>query len=660
MGISQNSSDKMGVSQNLPGTKCSEFNILNIYLFKSQQTQKIQDYFKNNSPEYKVTFNDNFEDLNAQLEDIQKNYWDHHQEVYKQVNKVYYNAKNYCKEKLSIKYCYNIILDILNKDKKIEEEKSYISNCLEGKNQLIRPIVILGCKKEIIGDKKKKINDNNDVGNNAKNKNEKEKRINETKILKKNKSYISNEYIEVVDYNDDNYSDIIDKIKYLFRYYNNIGDIDTIINEKLGQPEFKHYNKNNFKYKPTLNILVIGRIGEGKSTLINLLLNEKKARVGIEPLGLSETKLFSRYIHRKYHQYPITFIDTPGIENENDFLILKDYLNETKILFADGKYKIHAIFYVMNASNSRYFNYDEIDLIKFIEQYMKIQIFFVCTRALNKINAKNYEEFIKVNLKQNFGIDTPLTNFVYCCQLLEEKDEIYKKFGIRELLEGIHEFFKNDLEKIQKYLNSPNIGCDQHLDNKIFLSSLKDNNYNLKDCLNFLCDNIIKYYANSVRNINKEKIIEMLINHLAYELNGDSSNEEIKKIIVLNKFQKGETYSSLNYFAINNLEKNIEEVKKIGNSAKDIFFKSLLENNPNKNNASCSSFGNYSMPSPLRNDGKGDGVNIKNSNSKDNIQSQRYKSQNENEINKYFKDLINSYKSAIDSIDLLKQLYKNN
>ena len=649
MGIAQNLSDRMGVSQNLPGKKCSEFNILNIYLFKSQQTQKIQDYFKNHSSEDKVKFNDNFEDLNDQLEDIQKNYRDHHQEVYKQANKVYYNAKNYFKEKLSIKYCYNIILDILDKDKNIEEEKSYISNCLEGKNQLIRPIVILGCKKEIIENKKKKINDNNGAGNNVKNKNEKEKRINETKILKKNNSYISNEYIQVAYYNDENYTNIIEKIEYLFRYYNNIGDIDTIINEILGQPEFKNFNKKKINFNATLNILVIGRIGEGKSTLINLLLNEKKARVGKELLGLSETKLFSRYIHR---QHPITFIDTPGIENENDFLIMKDYLKETKKIFADGKYKIHAIFYVMNASNSRYFNYDEIELIRFIDQEMKIQIFFVCTRALNEINAKNYKEFIIVNLKQIFGIETPLANFVYCCQLLDEEDKIYKKFGISELLGRIHEFFKNDLEKIQKYLNSPNNGCNQHLDNKIFLSSLKDCNYNMKVCLNILCDNIIKYYANLIININKEKIIEMLINHLAYELNGDSSNKEIKNIIDSNKSQKEEINSSPNYFAINKLQENI--VEKIGNSAKDIFFKSLVENNKNKNNASGTSFGNYSTPSRLRNDRKVDGVNIKNSNSKDNLQSQRYKSQNENEINKYLIDLINSYKSAIDS---LKKLY---
>lgn len=640
----------MGISPNFPDKKSSEFNILNIYLFKNQeQTKKIQDYFKDSSSEYKVQFNDNFEDLNNQLEDIEKNYWEHHQKVYKQDNKVYYNAKNYFKKKLSIQNSYNIILDILNKDKNIENEKSNISNCLERKNQLIRPTVILGCKKEIIENENKKINDNNGDGKNAKNKNEKEKKINETKILQKNNSYILNEYIEVVYYNDENYSEIIEKIKYLFRYYNNIGDIYTIINEKLGQPEFKNYNENTITYKATLNILVIGRIGVGKSTLINLLLNEKKARVGIGSLGLSETKLFSRYIHFKY---PITFIDTPGIENENDFQIMKYYLNETKKLFADGKNKIHAIFYVMNASDSRCFNSDEIQLIQYIEQEMKIQIFFVCTRSLNEINAKNYKEFIKVNLEQNFGIDTPLTKFVYCCQLLDEKDGIYKKFGIKELLDRIHEFFKYDLEKTKEYLINQNNCSNQHLDNNIFLGFLKYHN-NFKNCLNILCDNIIKYYANSIIITNNEKIITMLINHLAYELNGDLSNEKIKNIIDSKESQKEEIYSSKIFFPINSSQKKTEEVEKKGNLAKDIFFINLDRNNSNQDNSSE----NSPTHSGRSKDGKGDGVNIKNSNSKDNIQSKNSKSQKENEINYYLKDLINSYNSVIDS---LKNLYQNN
>ena len=91
----------------------------------------------------------------------------------------------------------------------------------------------------------------------------------------------------------------------------------------LGQNKFYLDNQSNNKSKATLNILVIGRPGGGKSTLINLLLNERKAREGI---GLSITKLYSKYIH---NEYPITFIDIPGFEYENDLNRMIGFLGQS-------------------------------------------------------------------------------------------------------------------------------------------------------------------------------------------------------------------------------------------------------------------------------------------------------------------------------------------
>lgn len=552
-------------------------------------------------------------------------------------------------EKISIQNSYNIILAMFHKDKNIEEEIKLFSDRLESILPFIRPIAILSKKVE-----KAQTNNKTKIAE----KEEKQKK--NYKGISQKSRMPSNEYIELVYYKND--SEIIKKIKQLYRYYNNIGDIFTIINEMLGQPETSiNYDENEVKYPygPTLNILVIGKSGGGKSTLINLLLNEKKVLTGIKLCGLSNTKLFSRYIHK---EYPIAFIDTPGIEKEEDFKKMKNYLFETKKLFGDGKYKIHAILYIINSSVSRFFNDEEISLINFIIRIMEIQIFFVCTRSENQKNALNFKELIKVNLIQAFGENTPLVDFIYPCQLLDEKDGIVKIFGIDELLNGINKFYmeeKNNLENIKKYiLNNKNL--NQHLDNKIFLSSLKQHNYKFNEYLNTFCDDLIKYYANLIYKKEKKrnyhlktsssnledymndfnnqnnmiiKITKMLIKHLAYELNGDLSNKEIINIFDSLSIQINEISpfrSSMNTL-----------IENFGNSAKNIFLENLKLNSQSQ----IQYDGSKTIISKERN--------------QFNDQSSLFQAKNdgmktEAEDN-YFHYLIDSYLFAIDS---LEKLYK--
>jgi small GTP-binding protein len=206
------------------------------------------------------------------------------------------------------------------------------------------------------------------------------------------------------------------KIYSLYCYFNNIGGIYSIIDEILYESEM-NLNTKQIKYQATINILVLGRPGGGKSTLINLLLNERKAREGI---GNSTTKLFSKYIHSKY---PITFVDTPGFENDNDLNKMINFLNQTQTFFGEGKNKFHLVLYVINSSNERCFIGEEKKLISHIYTKIKIPIFFVCTRAQNENYASDFKEIIKVNLKQNFGIGTDLVEHIYYCHLFMKKME---------------------------------------------------------------------------------------------------------------------------------------------------------------------------------------------------------------------------------------------
>ena len=624
----------------------NNFNKLNIYACRSQKKLKIiQDNFKEKNFNF---FDKDYEDIDPILSDIKKKFKE---------------------RKKSSEIEYNIILELLDENEIFENKKNSIISILENKiDKTIRPIVILGIKNKV------RANDNSyQMSHQTNNEKGKNKNIIQNNTVEKlRNSDISNEYIEFAYYYDDNYGKIIDKIKNLYRYYNNIGDIYTIMNEKLGQPNIDKFCKeNNFKNIVTLNILVIGRLGAGKSTLINILLDEKKAHTGVEFLGKSNTKLFSRYVH---NEHPIVFIDTPGIENKCDYEKIKNYLLDTKEFYGGGKNKIHTVLYIINSSEVRYFNKDEIELITLIIQKMKIPIFFVCTRALNEGNASNNEEFIKINLKQNFGINTNLTEFIYSCQLLDEKDGIYKRFGIKKLLEGICGFFKNSKENPEnirknfisaqkneskslshskrefpffnliKWNNNDN---NQNFDDTIIFSSLNNFDYNFKKYLNNLCEKIIINYYNYAKSKKEEdnqikdkeknkNLICLLINHLAYELNGDLTNEKIKNIMPISGNDISNNKASLSQDNKNSF--SIEEIKTKGFEAKNIFLKSLEESF--QYDISDNAEKKENLQSPTGSD-KSKEISLP-------IQSG---------INNYFNYLIDEYIKAIESFNYI---YKNN
>ena len=171
---------------------------------------------------------------------------------------------------------------------------------------------------------------------------------------------------------------------------------------------------------------------------------------------------------------------------------------------------------------------------------MKIPIFFVCTRSKNKEHAKDFEEILKMNLWQNFGENTNLVNYIYCCHLLNEKDGVYKSFGIDELLEGIKNYFSKEIAKKENELfnsgkTETNLGkFEIKEEDSIFLPGLKDPIF-FENYLNEISSKIIEDYEylvyleeskkikNNEYSKNIGKIIELLIDHLALELNGKST-----------------------------------------------------------------------------------------------------------------------------------------
>ena len=383
-------------------------------------------------------------------------------------------------------------------------------------------------------------------------------------------------YIDFVYYNDNEYYEIDNKLSSICCYYNNISDLFYLLDEiiRKGNKSFHPNRKNHQKYNATFNVLVIGRPGSGKSTLINLLLNKKKAKEGI---GLSVTKIVSKFIHDKY---PISFQDTPGFENDLDLKRMKNFLFNTNYVFDEGKNKYHLVLYVINASNERSFIGEEVDLINYIINEMKLPLFFVCTKSKNEDCAKDFEEVIKLNLWQKFGEDTNLVDHIYSCHLLNEKDGKIKRFGIDNLLKGIQEYYNKEIIVRERYLFGKN-NNEEKIQN-IFLRKLN----NSKDFYNYLdklSHDIIEKYINFIQRQEDKKthkkqielefdeIIEMLIDHLALELNGQKSGKEYYI----------EYNNEINYNKNNlDLKAKIEEAKKIGNKVKNDFLEDIKKKDP--------------------------------------------------------------------------------
>lgn len=274
-------------------------------------------------------------------------------------------------------------------------------------------------------------------------------------------------------------------------YYNQLGDEigfpKNILNEQLLEQD----NKLMLKYLFTFNIVLCGKPGCGKSTLINRILGKKKAYAG---------KGYSSLTHRivKYisDKYPITIYDSPGFQERGDFERVQTLIKQKNETLNEEKNRIYCVFYVLNARTERTFNEEEIKfLISILNQNM--DIYFIVTHVGKRENAINFIEVTKVNLDQNFSNDKRIEDLkknIFPVELIE--DENYKSFGIKEIFTSLYEKYKT--HKYNQEITSNNI----REINSIFLSNIKTSD-NLKIKLTALSQRVkvnFKILASTLEN----------------------------------------------------------------------------------------------------------------------------------------------------------------
>ena len=120
-------------------------------------------------------------------------------------------------------------------------------------------------------------------------------------------------------------------------YYNELGDRFSI---GEGDKEiFYDLTEDNFPF--TINIACIGRFGKGKSTGVNFLLGEKKAKE-----NKSGTSVTSKINFYHVSHFPIKIYDIPGFENEKTILNAIDKFKQLNLEINKLRDQLHIVLYL--------------------------------------------------------------------------------------------------------------------------------------------------------------------------------------------------------------------------------------------------------------------------------------------------------------------------
>ena len=305
---------------------------------------------------------------------------------------------------------------------------------------------------------------------------------------------------------DENRSNIEDKIEpILLRFcsiHNEFGD-RIIINGKEDYDLIDNYFPFN------LNLACVGRFGQGKSTGVNSILREYKAKESSK--GVSQTKSLTFY---QVTNQPIRILDIPGFEDENTVKLAIDKFKICGEKLNNIKDHLHIILYFLNYHETRAFMKLEFPMLEEILKHKSSKLIYVITHSPPNLNERKKNKIIdKINsgLKEIFE-NNELNN--------NNKNKIGNEFGFENLeKEGIKE------EKLRTNI------LTSTLDNTIFVNFHKDDDDNQPFGEDLLFQKIHDFFVESkdYKNFSK-KLDPKAIENRALKLRA-----EAKEIILSNK-----------------------------------------------------------------------------------------------------------------------------
>ena len=184
----------------------------------------------------------------------------------------------------------------------------------------------------------------------------------------------------------------------------------------------------------TINVVVAGKTGSGKSTLINNVFREKMAETGT---GMPITQEINKI---EKEGFPLRVYDTPGLElggqNSTETLVgdIQDLI-EKSIQSEDPNQAIHCVWYCINTQSSR-IEQTEMDFIKTLVNKTKnynVPVIIILTQAYPKKKVAAMREAIQDMYLPVHEIVPVLAEDVEM-----DDDYIIKAYGLDKLVEVIN------------------------------------------------------------------------------------------------------------------------------------------------------------------------------------------------------------------------------
>ena len=288
----------------------------------------------------------------------------------------------------------------------------------------------------------------------------------ESQINTTNYENIDKRLIFVRKFDEYDTEDVQKLLKRFCSIHNELGDRFEIGNGEEAEP----YDLIDNYFPFNINIACIGRFGQGKSTGVNAILKEYKAKESTK--GSSQTKELTYY---QVSEYPIRLLDIPGFEDTETVKKAVAKFQQCGEKINKIKDNLHIVLYFLTFYETRTFAGLELPMLEEFCKHRSSKIIYVITHSKpNMIKNIKLSKIAKINQglqnitknssifneTKNGGMLEATENNVVFVNFHKDNNNGYEEFGTRDLFKKIYDLFilsedyiKSNKLMTQDYIN---------------------------------------------------------------------------------------------------------------------------------------------------------------------------------------------------------------